>query len=50
MFAVGLIAGGISYCLWEYQGRFSIILAAVTLTFVGLGLYLVAFGKMPKGR
>ena len=50
MFVVGLVGGGISYYLWQYQGRFSIILAAATLTFLGLGLYLVAFGKMPKGR
>jgi hypothetical protein len=50
MFVVGLITGGISYYLWQYQGLVSVLLAAATLTFLGLGLYLVAFGKMPKRR
>jgi hypothetical protein len=50
MFALGLIGAGIAYYLYEYQGMLSILVLAVTLTFLGLGLYLVAFGKMPKPK
>lgn len=50
MFGIGLVGGGIGYFLWQHQGRFSILVTAATLTFLGLGLYLFAFGKVPTKK
>lgn len=46
----GLLFAGGAYYLYEYQGRISVLLSAITLTFLAGGLYLIAFGKMPKPK
>jgi hypothetical protein len=50
MFGLGLVGAGICYYLWTSRGVFYVLLGAGTLTFVGLGLYALAFGKMPGKR
>ncbi|MEM7135962.1 MAG: hypothetical protein AAF500_05240 [Myxococcota bacterium] len=50
MFVIGLIGAGIAYYLYAYQGIISGLVSAATLTFLGLGLYAMVTGKMPKKR
>jgi hypothetical protein len=50
MLVVGLLFAGANYYMYAYQGSVYILLAALALGFVGLGLYAIVFGKMPKPK
>jgi hypothetical protein len=50
MLIVGLVFSGANYYTYAYQGSIYKWLAVLAIGFVGLGLYAIVFGKMPKPR
>ena len=50
MFVLGCVGAGVVYYLYAYQALISGWASAATVTFFGFGLYLIAFGKMPKSK
>ena len=50
MFVLGCVGAGVVYYLYAYEALISGWASAFTVTFLGLGLYAIAFGKMPKSK
>lgn len=47
LFFAGVVLAGIGYFTWTQTGRVLVLLVAAVATFLGIGLYLMLFGKMP---
>lgn len=50
MLILGVGFSGAIYYTYAYQGSIYKWLAVLAIGFVGLGLYAIIFGKMPKPR
>jgi len=50
LLVLGLVSAGTSYYLYANEGLISPLLLGATIAFLGLGVFLVMFGKMPQRR